>query len=258
MKTSAKPSLIRLAVLSAGGAGLMIRALLYALATDEKGLLVRNHPLSVLLTALSIGVLAGIFLLTRPIQGPEAYGDCFHPSIPGGIGCLAAAGGILLSTLAELSAPADSVSLVLRALGFLATGCMLAAALGRMMGARSSFLLYAAVSLYFCLQMVSQYRVWSNVPQIQDYVFQLLACTALMVTAYHHAAFGVDMGRHRSLWFFSLITAYLCMLSLAGPDNQLFYLGTGIWAFTNVSSLAPRKRRQRPDLHLEEQGPEEV
>ena len=39
---------------------------------------------------------------------------------------------------------------------------------------------------------------------------------------------------------------------------QLFFLGTGIWALADLSNLTPRLRRQRPNLHLEEQDSEEV
>ena len=258
MKASANPTLIKLTVLTAGGTGLLIRSLLYATATDARGLLSRNHPLAILLTALSIMAVAGIFLLTRPIRGPKKYDDCFHPSIPGGIGCILAAASILLTTISELSGPTEPVALLLRVVGFLTTVCMLAAGLFRMTGARTSFLFYVAASLYFCLRMVCQYRLWSDIPQVQDYTFQLLACIALMLTAYHHATFGADMGSHKNLWFYSLTAVYLCCLSLAGPENQLFFLGTGIWAFTDMSSLTPRKRRQRPNLHLEEQDAGEV
>lgn len=253
MKFSMKPTLLKYLVLAVGGIGLVLRALLYALATDEAGLLPRNHPLAILLTALAVAVLAGLLLLCRPITGPERHHDCFHPSIPGAIGCLLAAAAILLTTISELSGPTDSVGLIVRVLGFVSVATLLVAALSRMMGSKAPFLFYVALCLYFCLRMVSQYRSWSSTPQLQDYCFQLLACVSLMITAYHHAAFHVDMGRHRSLWFFSLISVFLCCLSLAGPENQLFYLGTGAWAFTNLSNLTARKRRQRPNLQLEEE-----
>lgn len=259
MKISVKPTLLKYLVLGAGGIGLVLRSLLYALATDEKGLLSRNHPLSIVLTALAIVALAGIFLLSRPITGPERFSDCFHPSIPGGIGCLLAAAGIALATISDMAGPADSVGLLVRVLGFASVAALLVAGLSRLMGSKASFLFYVVVCLYFCLRMVDQYRSWSSIPQLQDYCFQMLGCVALMLTAYHHAAFHVDMGRHRSLWFFSLASVFLCILSLAGPENQLFHLGTGIWAFTNLSNLTARHRRLRPNLRTEEEhGAEEV
>lgn len=253
MKLSVKPHLLKYLVLAAGGIGLVLRALLYALATDEAGFLPRNHPLSILLVALTLVVLAGLFLLSRPIAGPERFDDCFHPSIPGGIGCLLAAVGILLTTISEMAGPTDSVGLIVLVLGFASVAALLVAALSRLMGSKASFAFYVVVCLYFCMRMVSQYRTWSAIPQMQDYCFQLLACVSLMITAYHHAAFNVDMGRHKSLWFFSLMSVFLCALSLAGPENQLFYLGAGIWAFTNLSNLTARKRRERPNLQLEEE-----
>lgn len=253
MKISVKPAILKYLVLAAGGLGLVLRALLYALTTDEQGLLARNHPLAILLSALTIVVLAGVFLLSRSITGPERYSDCFQPSLPGGIGCMLAAVGILITTISEMGSASDSVDLVVRVMAFAAIGALIVAGLSRLMGSRASFLFYVALCLYFCVRMVSQYRHWSSNPQLQDYCFHLLACVGLMLTAYHHAAFGADMSSHRNLWFYALATVYLCCVSLAGPEHQLFYLGTGIWAFTSLSNLTPKKRRQRPNLNLEEE-----
>jgi len=151
------------------------------------------------------------------------------------------------------------VETLTRILGFVSAAALAAAGFCRLTGTKPFFLLFAAACLYFALRMVCQYRHWSSDPQLQDYCFLLLACVGLMLTAYHHGAFGAEMGSHRDLWFFSLMAAYLCCLSLAGPRSQLFSLGCGIWAFTNLSHLSARVRRQRPSLNLEEApGIEEV
>ena len=105
--------------------------------------------------------------------------------------------------------------------------------------------------------MVSRYQMWSSDPQLQDYCFYLTAYVALMLTAYHHAAFDAGMGSHKLLWFFSLAAMYLCCLSLKGNADTVLLLGCGVWAFTNLTHLTVRPRRQRPALDLSEDPAEE-
>ena len=257
MKISVKPNLLKYLVPGASVLGLALRWLLYATGTDSQGMLVRSHPAHPILWLLSAVTLVGLFLLTRKIEGPELYDDCFQPSAPAGVGCLIATAALLITTISEMATAPDSVELAVRIMGFVAVACLAVAALCRFMGLKPLFLFYVAVAGYFAIHMVCQYRIWSSDPQLQDYCYQLLACVALMLTAYHHAAFGADMGSHKQLWFFSLAAVYLCGLSLAGPENQLFYLGCGIWAFSGLTSLTPKARRQRPSMNLEEQREEE-
>lgn len=251
MKITVKPATLKYLVLGAGALGLLLRFLLYATGTDDQGLLERGHFAYYLMGILNIAVLAGLFLLSRDIRGPELYRDCFPTSTPAGIGCILAAVGVLVTTIAEASA-ADTTQLVCTVLGFAAVLILLFLGVCRLCGLEPHFLFPAVLCVYFAIRMVSQYRHWSADPQLQDYCYHLCACVGLMLTAYHHAAFGAGLGNHRRLWFLSLATGYLCCLAVAGPENHLFYLTTGIWLFTNLTNLTARPRRRRPALNLEE------
>lgn len=258
MKISVKPNTIKYLVLGAGALGLLLRYLLYATGTDDQGLLVRDHFARILIWLLTAVTLAGLFVLTRKITGPEPYRDRFPASTPGGIGCILAAGGTLLTTISEMPNATGSAELVCTVLGFAAALILLLLGICRLTGFEPGFLLHAVLCVYFALRMVAQYRYWSSDPQLMDYCFHLLACVGLMLASYHHAAFGAEMGSHRQLWFFSLAAVYLCCLTLAGPEDQLFYLTCGIWLFTNLTSLTAKPRRQRPALDLQERKtPEE-
>lgn len=252
MKLTVKPSVLKYLVLGAGVLGFGLRALLYATGLDEQGLLARNHPASVLVTVLTAVVLAGVFWLTRELEGPEAYPDSFPASPMGCAGSIAAAAGILIATIAEMGTSPDYVMLLGRVLGFAAAASLVAIGVSRLMGTKPFFLLHVVLCLYFALRMVNQYRSWSSDPQLQDYCFQLLACVGLMLSSYQHAAFGADIGRHKGLWRLSLVTVFLCLVSAAGPENRLFFLTAGIWMFTDLSCLSPKPRRQRPELNLQE------
>ena len=158
----------------------------------------------------------------------------------------------------ELIPPPPGLAQLTQLMGFASSAALAVVGLCRLMGMKPFFLLHVVPCIYFAFRMVCQYRFWSSDPQLQDYCFQLLACVTLMLMSYHHAAFGADIGRHNRLWFFSLISVYLCCLSVASPEGRLLYLGTGIWAYTDLSSLTPKLRRQRPSLNLEEEpGAEE-
>lgn len=253
MKLSVKSENLKYLILGAGGLGLVLRTALYTTGIDEKGLLIQGHWASIgvwLLTALSA---AALVLLTRSIRGPEKYQDCYPASSAAGIGAFALAAGLLITTVSEFSEFTSTVRLVVWVLGLVSAAAMVFVGFCRLTGGKPLFLCHGAVCIYFALRMVSQYQNWSSDPQLQDYVFYLGAYIALMLTAYHHAAFDAEMGRHRSLWALSLASVYLCCLSLKGTMDTVLLLTAGIWAFTNLTALSLRPRRQRPALNLEEE-----
>lgn len=256
MKFSVKPQLLKYLVLGAGGLGLALRILLYATGTDEKGLLATGHWAGIgtwLITGLAA---VGIFLFTRSIDGPKAYRDSYPVSAASGLGAFAAAAGVLIASFSEMGSSSAPVQKAVWIFGFVSAAAFAAVGLCRLMGAMPHFLLHAAVCIYFALRMVSQYQLWSSDPQLMDYCFYLTAYVALMLTAYHHAAFAADMGSHRKLWRVSLAAVYLCCLSLKGSHDTLLMLTCGIWAFTNLTALSLPPRRQRPALILDEEKPE--
>lgn len=256
MKLSVKPQLLKILTLSAGALGLALRNVLYATGIDEKGLLITGHWASVSLWVLTLGVILCLFLLTRPLRGPETYRDCHPASGFRALGALLGSAGLLLTTLKDISA-ADGAQLLTVVLGFAAAAALAVIGICRLTGRQPLFLLHGVVCICFALRMVGQYQHWSSDPQMQNYVFYLSSYVALMLSCYHQAAFDAGMGSHRDLWATSLISVYLCCLSLTGTTDTLLLAASAIWAFTNLTSLSARPRRQRPALNLEEQPPQE-
>lgn len=247
MKLSIKPQLLKLSVLCAGLLGLMLRIVLYATGPDEKGLLTAGHWAGVSVWVLTGGIILGLFLLTWSIRGPETYPGAHPRSIPAGAGCLILALAVLLSTLAEISAPSGSTGMLLTCvLGFLAVISLSILGVCRIIGAKPIFLFHGVLCLYFAVRMVALYQTRSADPQLQDYVFCLSSFVVLMLTAYQQAAFDADMGNHRDLWLTSLISVFLCMVALKGSGNIPMLAAAAIWAFTNLTNLKRRLRRQNP------------
>lgn len=253
MKRSVKPEFLKYLVLGAGGLGLLLRTLLYHTGIDEKGLLISGHWAAVLLWVLTFATAAALLLLTRSIQGPESYQDAHPSSAPAALGTLALTVGLAMTTVSEFAEFSGTIRLLVWVLGLCAAVSMGHICYCRMIGRKPFFLCHGIVCIYFALRMVSRYQLWSSDPQLQDYVFYLGAYVALMLHAYHQAAFDADMGSHRGIWATGLAAVYLCGLSLHGPADTVLLLTAGVWAFTNTTSLTARPRRQRPKLNLEEE-----
>ena len=242
MPLNIKPSNFKYLILGAGGLGIALRALLYATGTDVRGLLIRGHWAEIGLWLVTAATILGIFLLTRPVTGPRDYEKVFPKSPSAALGCLAAAAGILLNI--RLVPGGTMLEMLEPALAGIAAVSMVALAICRFTGRKPMFLFHCFLCVYLAVRMVGQYRQWSAIPQLQDYVFYLGAHVALMLTAYQQAAFDGGMGNHRLLWAWSLGSVYLCCLSLVGEGQKLLPLCFGIWAYTNLSRLRSRHREE--------------
>lgn len=254
MKFNMKPNDLKLVMLSAAILGLALRIALYATGFDGRGLLTENHWTAVALWCLTAAAAAVLLVFGRTITGPEAYADAHPVSFGAAMGCFALAAGLALTTIREFSEFSTNLHLAIWVLGLVCAAAMGIVGVCRLLGKKPYFLLHTALCIYFALRMVSQYRTWSSDPFLQDYCFYLTAYVALMLTAYHQAAFDAGMGKHRLLWFYSLGSVYLCCLSMKGSRDTLLLLGCAVWAFTNLTNLTARKRRTRPVLNLDEDG----
>ena len=251
MKLTVKPNLLKNMILGAGIFGFALRVALYTTGFDGQNLLIHSHWASVSLWILTAVVTVAIIIFTQKLDGPADYNDALPASFSGAVGAFAAAFGIGITTVREFAEFYSRLHLIVWILGLCATVALVLVGISRLLRNRPAFPLHTIVCIYFALRMVSQYQRWSADPQLMDYCFYLTACVALMLTGYHQAAFAAELGKHRSLWRLSLTAVYLCCLSLVGSRDTLLMLTCGIWAFTNLTSLTPRPRRQRPALILE-------
>lgn len=233
MKVSVKTDTLKYLILGAGGLGLVLRILLYATGIDGRGMLVQDHWAGIALTVLTVAILSITFFCTRSVNrgtGPAR--------VLSAMGAFTALIGIAFTTGREFAEFSNRLHLLVWLLGICAMAAMGRIGLCRLMQKKPHFLLSAIVCLYFALRMVSKYQMWSAEPQLLDYCYYLGAYVALMLAAYHHAALDEGAGRHRSLWFFSLMAVYLCTVSLQSGMDTLLLFGCGAWAFTNLPALS--------------------
>lgn len=252
MKLTSRPDLLKYLTLGAGGLGLALRVILYTTGIDGRNLLETGHWAHIALWVLTFAVVGIIFTATRSLEGSADPASFCPMSYAGSLGAFAAMVGIGITTVSEFAEFSNSLHLLVWALGIGATISLGCIGICRLMGKQPHFLCNVVLCLYFALRMVSQYQMWSSDPQLQDYCFYLISYVALMLTAYHHGAFGADMGSHKQLWRFSLGAVYFICLSLNGGIDTFLMLGCGAWAITNLTSLQIHPRRQRPALNWDE------
>ena len=230
-----RPPVLKQIVPCCGAAALGLYRLLFAIGMDGRGLLKSGHFTWVLLCILSIAV--GVVILTSTAGIPQ--GDSrFRRSVPAAACCALAAVSGLFTGLGCLwnGQLAYAIGAMLAAAGFVAV------AFCRFMGRRPNFLMHAVICIHFILQLLKLYQHSSFDPQIQDYLFQILAIIALAFTAYLLASADLGRGSRRWLWVAGMSAVYLCILSLGSTDTGLFLTGAA-WAFTTL--MLPMRKRER-------------
>lgn len=256
MKNPVKAETTKYLMLTVAALGLALRILLYSTGMDGRGLLVRFHWTSVALTVLTAAVLVAVFLGTRTVGGSKKCRSAYPASPLAAVGAFAAMVGIGITTVMGFAEFSTRLHLIIWVLGLCATICIGIIGFCRLTGKTPTFLLYAALCVYFALRMVSGYQNWSADPQLQDYGFYLCAHVALMLASYHHAAFDVGMGNRRALWIWSLCSVYLCCAAIPHCSEALLMGCCAFWALTNLSAApAPGHQDSPASGHQERTEP---
>ena len=225
-----------------GITALVLRKVLYATAVDVKGLLLRNHPLSIALTVLTIGVLIRTLLAVRKLDTADSYEELYVSGLPGAIGNAAAGAGILVTVLTSSPGMGSYLESAWRILGLAAPVCFVVAAVARVFGKKPFFLLHVVACLFFVLHIVTRYQLWSGNPQMQDYVFTLLGTMTLLFFGFYTAAMEAECGSFRMRFGMGLAAVYLCLGELARSSCPALYLGGILWVLTDLCSIRNQKK----------------
>ncbi len=229
----------------AGCLALLLRAGLYLLGTDEKGLLIPWHVLDILCWAVTVAALVVFSVNAVRLKGSSRYQDNFSPSLSAALGALAMAAGIAVSTLTCWEALTRLI-LLRNLCGLLAVPALIRIALCRRQGRQPFFGCHGITCLYLTLYSVSHYQTWCSQPQLQDYAFSMAGALLLALFGYYQTAFDAGLGRRRLQLFVGLTAAYFCLAALPGTEDVLLYLCGTIWTLTNLCSLTPVTRRPNP------------
>ena len=103
------------------------------------------------------------------------------------------------------------------------------------------FGLSAGLCVCFILRLVACYQVWSRDPQIQDYIFELLACLCLTAFFYQQTALEAGLGSRIWRLRFAFLGCYLCLATWSSPQLGYPYLWAGIGVLTLALAPAPEE-----------------
>ncbi len=236
MKLHLKPAHLPILTAGLGFAAMILRFMLYAVAVDEKGLLIRNHPLAIGLWLLGAAAALIILLCVRTLKGTRRHSANFPVSLPATGGCWLFAAGILVTVVMSRN-DISRLALLRNLAGLVAVPSLAAVGICRQRGRRPYALFHVVVCIYLTLYTVSHYPGWSSMPQLQDCFFAMISCILLMLFAYHQAAFDAGMGSRRMQLGTGLLAGFTCFAAIAGNPELLLHLTAGIWALTNLCSL---------------------
>lgn len=247
MENNSKPNILPVITLGAGALGLYLQTWLYATGVDKSGLLRNDHPANILLLILTAAVMAVMIFYLHGVRDIPAYRYLFPQSLPAAIGCMVAAAGVVVTVIMELVQSPDTISLISCVLGFLTAASLISTGICRQKRKRPNYYLHFAITAYLMIHVVSQYRTWSSEPQLQMYVFQLLASVFLMLCCYYRTLLDTGVNNRRRYVFFNYCALFFCCLSLVSRQ-WLFYASMAVWMASEQCSLAPRRRVVRMNL----------
>ncbi len=242
MKKFLNPKILPWFTMGAGGLGL-VQQLWFRSGIDEKGLLPASHPALPLTYILLALVLAVVFLCARQLPPIAKYSRLFPVGIGRAVGCVVAAAGVLYAGLFFLKI-SGGLGIITFAAGLAAAAAMAFLAFLRLKGGRPAVALHTLLTVFFMLFTVCNCRIWGSEPQVQAYLFPLLACVFLMLTGYHNTVLDVQKGSRIWLVFCNQAALFFCCLSLVG-SNRIFYLAMIVYLALDLCSVS--RGRQQPE-----------
>ena len=231
MKKNTKGLLAALACAGAAG-GFFLRFFLLKNGFDEKGLLVKFHPLAICFWILA-AVVAGAAALCA------GHGFKESPSEQGRIS--AAVGSAAMSLGIALSLPQlmnnGGILHFAAMLGILAALSLMAAAAVQLLRKKTTFLFHVAAAIFFAVFVIGNYQFWRSETQLELSVLPMAAAILLMLWAYHRAALDAGESSGKPQMLLAVFTAFCSLSAVPGSGIPLFYLGGAVWAIMGLFSL---------------------
>lgn len=224
--------------LSLVGGLLLVLLRLWTFAGQEDSTLLAEHPAVQIVMVLLIALMAGatLRLLGKKMEHRKYY-DWFPASKIGAVGCFAGAAGVFCTSLMGLMERPGFLPMLCHLLGVFAALSLGFIGVCRMNRRRPNFLFHAGICIYLMLFLICRYQHWSIQTQPERYAFQLLALTCLMLSMCHRIGFDLNQPQPRRYLFFTSMSVFFCLPCLVDTTYQLFYLGLGVWAATNLCTM---------------------
>lgn len=239
MKKYLNPRNLPILLPFAAALGLLLRLWTMGGGPNSEGLYAPQPAAWVLLWIVTIGTVVCIIAMSRPLKKPGRYADNFPKSILGAAGCAAAAIGMGISALPDLTNSTDLLATATGFMGALSAVSLLLTGWSRFQGVKPSFVLHVVPCLGMALRIFDRCKYWSNETQTGVFLFQFLASACVMLAMYQMCCFDVNLGNRKSSLLWSLSGTYFCVLALPMGEETLFYAGMALWLITNLCSVRP-------------------
>jgi len=219
---------------------------------DSKGLLISGNLPGRLLILVGLLFAGALLWKLRGLGGDGTYADNFPKNTASGL-LMIAAGVVLAAAAPGLMQPAapgaelvawarlfeQLTDAAMTALPWLAAVSMAVLGLFRMKGRKPAPWFSGVVCLFYMMLLVTNYRLWSADPQLQDYAYQLLAGVLLMLCSFHRTCCDAGIIQRKKLIFTALAAALCATAALSMEFQRLFYLASALWAMGAVCSVEP-------------------
>lgn len=245
-----------LLALGAGAVGMALSAWLFAAGTDEKGLYPANHPAWIILGILTAAVVIVFWLLTRQAGTNRNFRQNFPISIPGAVGCAAAAIGLLSGGLAVLET-GKTLGLVTGIVGIVGSIGLFWATVCRFRGQRCMLPVHILPCFFFALQLFVLGQEFGSEPEMYRYLYRFWAAASMVPACYWLWSFDVNLGKRPDCLFWCLVAGYCNLVAVIGSGQTLLHLGMAVWMLTALPKLRylPKPPKSVPDTPPAENAP---
>ena len=218
---------LALASVFAGVVAWLLRWRLLTTSVDEKGLLVTGAPLKTVSWILTVAVV----LLIGACLWKHRETKIVIRSSPASLAAriLAMAMGTLVFW--NVSFPGKIAAVAAAVSGIIALWELLA-------GKRKVHPAVADIPavLFFLLALLSCYQVWSAEPEIQRYVYCLLAMVCLMLATYQRSAVLLGLGKGYVFLGAGYLGVYFAFAAGADPGFSMLLPLLGLWVFAQLGT----------------------
>lgn len=219
----------------AGGIGFLLRFWLFRTGIDSRGLLIPDHPASLLIFLLSGLYLCLLFLSVRSLKAKKPATP-FPPSVFSMIGNLAGAAGLVWIALRSAKDSTGIIVPVIQVFGVIAALGLLYVAFSRLRGGKYTDTVLLLVVAFLMVQAIYLYRALSVCAQVQIFLFPLIAALFLTLTALYRSRVITKPAELPAYVFCNQASVFFCCLCLNGTYLPFFLL-MGIWAVGDLCCL---------------------
>lgn len=201
-------------------------------AFDEIGVIAGKGHGMIWFTAVAV-VLFAVFAWF--LRGRKKYSSISSRWTPLFVGsCVAAA---LLAVGSILRLRGNGTTGIVIALGGIITAvCWVLTALGRYQARRAHGALFLLPAVFYVVDLVMQFRLWTKDPVILDYCYDLFALICTMCAVLQLGGYCFDKGSRRITVFFTMCGIFFSAAAMAGASAPyvLSDLAAALWLLVNL------------------------